>query len=63
MQYQICRKYRQYAQIKYAIYMFMLVYTKICKSQICSYIQISICIYNQKICRIMQNSICTKRHF
>ena len=49
MQYQICRKYAPYAQMKYAKYMFyMLVYTKICKSQICVYMQISICIYMQK---------------
>ena len=35
--------------MKYAKYMFyMLVYTKICKSQICVYMQISICIYMQK---------------
>ena len=53
MQYQICRKYVQYAQMKYAKYMcYMLVYTKICKSQICIYMQISICIYMQKYVEI-----------
>ena len=55
MQYQICRKYAQYAQMKYEKYMFyMLVHTTICKSQICIYMQISICKYMQKICRNMQ---------
>ena len=52
MQYQICRKYAPYAQAKYVKYMFC---TKICKSQICIYMQISICIYMQKICTNMQN--------
>jgi len=55
MQYQICRKYAQYAQMKYEKYMFyMLVHTTICKSQICIYMQKSICKYMQKICRNMQ---------
>ena len=30
------------------IYVYMLLYTKICKSQICIYMQISICMYMQK---------------
>ena len=55
MQYQICRKYAPYAQMKYAKYMFyMLVYTKICKSQICIICKYPFA-YICKICRNMQN--------
>ena len=62
MQYQICRKYVQYAQMKYAIYIcYMLVYTKICKSQICIYTYAYICIKYVEICKTEHAQICVSK--